>query len=64
VGKFLSFSVAKPTRLVIYTFYWYLQMAYTFVIKAHESSHVPEGIFAKKYILIKNALSSNASPVK
>ena len=28
-------------------------MAYTFVIKAHENSHVPEGISDKKRILYK-----------
>jgi hypothetical protein len=32
--------------------YSYLQTAYKFVIKAHESSHVQEGISAKKHILI------------
>jgi hypothetical protein len=34
-------------------------MAYKFVIKAHESSHVPEGISAKNTFL-----HSNGSPVK
>lgn len=28
----------------------YLQMAYNFVIKAHESVHVPEGISVKKNV--------------
>jgi hypothetical protein len=48
-GRFLTFSMAKPTRLVIEQFYLYLRMEYMFVIKAH----VPEGISAGKCILIK-----------
>jgi hypothetical protein len=53
-GRFLTFSVAKPTRLVIEQLYSYSQMVYTFVIKAHISSHVPEGISAKKTHLLSN----------
>ena len=55
--KLLAFSVDKSTRLVIEQFYSYLQMAYKFVIKAHESSHVPEGISDKKHILIKKSFT-------
>jgi hypothetical protein len=40
-------------------------MAYTFIIKAHQIPHVPEGISAKQSILIKMlSLPSNGSPVK
>jgi hypothetical protein len=42
-------------------------MPYKFVIKAHESSHVPEDIYAPKNvlkILIKKNVHSNGSPVK
>ena len=52
-GRFLTFSMAKPTRLVILQFYSYLQMEYKFVIKAHESSHrtnVCTETRTKKYI--------------
>jgi hypothetical protein len=47
--RLLALSVAKPTRLRIVLLYLYLQMAYKFVIKAHESSHVPKGISDKKH---------------
>jgi hypothetical protein len=40
-------------------------MAYKFVIKTDERSHIPEGISAQKHIFIKiKRLRSNASPVK
>ena len=46
-GILLSFSLAKPTMLVIKQLYLYLQLAYKSVIKAHESLHVLEGLSAK-----------------
>jgi hypothetical protein len=65
-GRLLTFSVGKLTRLVIEQFCPYLQIAYKFVIKAHESSHVQEGISEQNRILIKKrrSLRSNGSPVK
>ena len=49
-----QFSVAKLTRLIILQFYSYLQMAYKFLIKARESSHVQEGISAKRVTIVKD----------
>jgi hypothetical protein len=42
-------------------------MAYKFVIKAHESSHVPEGLSATKknaFRFFKTCLRSTGAPVK
>jgi hypothetical protein len=47
-GKVPVFFKAKPSKLIILQLYLYLQMEFKFVIKEHESIHVPEGISAKK----------------
>ena len=63
----VPFSVAKPTRLIIEQLYLYLQMAYNIIMMAHESSHVPESISAKKtthFDKTFKSFSSNGSYVR
>jgi hypothetical protein len=44
---YLHILITYTFYLIYLHFYLYLQTAYKFVINAHESSHVPEGISFK-----------------